>query len=121
MGGRLVTELAATQPDRVIGLILLDAIVGDTWDRMVYLLPVLPALDARHAGTLVADTITTVPWFGDPRQALKLGRLVRRPPITGHLRPSLSACRGSPNHGTVVIVSATSVPAVPSIKGGKNR
>src|SRR5688572_2419653 len=37
MGGRLVTELAAAQPDRVIGLILLDAIVGDTWDRMVNL------------------------------------------------------------------------------------
>src|SRR3954454_10123732 len=37
MGGRLVTELAANQPYRVIGLILLDAIVGDTWDRIVYL------------------------------------------------------------------------------------
>ena len=66
MGGRLVTELAATQPDRVIGLILLDAIVGDTWDRMVYLYRFFPPLMLGTAGTLVADTITTVPWFARP-------------------------------------------------------
>ncbi|MFL6204162.1 MAG: alpha/beta fold hydrolase [Acidimicrobiales bacterium] len=85
MGGRLVTELAAAQPDRVIGLILLDAIVGDTWDRMVYLYRFFPPLMLGTAGTLVADTITTVPWFADPRQAIKLGRLVA-PTIRGHLR-----------------------------------
>ena len=56
MGGRLVTELAAAQPDRVIGLILLDAIVGDTWDRMVYLYRFFPPLMLGTAGTLVADT-----------------------------------------------------------------
>ena len=85
MGGRLVTELAAAQPDRVIGLILLDAIVGDTWDRMVYLYRFFPPLMLGTAGTLVVDTITTVPWFRDPRQAVKLGRLVA-PTIRGHLR-----------------------------------
>ncbi len=85
MGGRLVTELAAAQPHRVIGLILLDAIVGDTWDRMVYAYRLFPPLMAGTAATLVADTITTVPWFRDPRQALKLGRLVA-PTIRGHVR-----------------------------------
>ena len=85
MGGRLVTELAAAQPDRVIGLILLDAIVGDTWDRMVYLYRFFPPLMLGTGGTLVVDTITTVPWFADPRQAMKLGRLVA-PTIRGHLR-----------------------------------
>ena len=85
MGGRLVTEPAAAQPDRVIGLILLDAIVGDTWDRMVYLYRFFPPLMVGTVGTLVVDTVTTVPWFGDPRQALKLGRLVA-PTIRGHLR-----------------------------------
>jgi len=85
MGGRLVTELAAAQPDRVIGLILLDAIVGDTWDRMVYLYRFFPPLMLGTAGTLVADTVTTVPWFRDPRQALKLGSLVG-PTIRGHAR-----------------------------------
>jgi pimeloyl-ACP methyl ester carboxylesterase len=85
MGGRLVTELAAAQPDRVIGLILLDAIVGDAWDRMVYLYRFFPPLMVGTAVTLVADTITTVPWFADPRQAFKLGRLVA-PTIRGHVR-----------------------------------
>ena len=85
MGGRLVTELAATDPSRVIAVILLDAIVGDTWDRMVNLFRVFPPLLVGVGATLVVDTITTVPWFGNPRQALKLGRLVA-PTIQSHLR-----------------------------------
>ena len=85
MGGRLVTELAAAQPHRVISLVLLDAIVGDTWDRMVYAYRLFPPLMFGTAVTLVADTITTVPWFQDPRQALKLGSLVA-PTIRGHVR-----------------------------------
>src|SRR6478735_6376178 len=32
MGGRLVTELAAREPDRALAVILLDAIVGEPWD-----------------------------------------------------------------------------------------
>ena len=44
MGGRLVTELAADEPDRAIAVILLDAIVGETWDRLVYLFRFNPAL-----------------------------------------------------------------------------
>ncbi len=85
MGGRLVTELAAAEPHRAIAVILLDAIVGDTWDRMVNVFRVFPPLLVGTGATLVVDTITTVPWFGDPRQALKLGRLVG-PTIRGHLR-----------------------------------
>jgi pimeloyl-ACP methyl ester carboxylesterase len=85
MGGRLVTELAATQPERAIAVVLLDAIVGDTWDRMVNVFRLFPPLLAGVGVTLVADTITTVPWFRDPRQALKLGRLVG-PTVAGHVR-----------------------------------
>jgi pimeloyl-ACP methyl ester carboxylesterase len=85
MGGRLVTELAAAQPDRVIALVLLDAIVGDTWDRIVNVYRFFPLLMVGTAGMLVADTVTTVPWFRDPRQAMKLGRLVA-PTIRGHVR-----------------------------------
>ncbi len=40
--------------------------------------------------TLVVDTITTVPWFRDPRQALKLGRLVA-PTLRGHVRRPVAA------------------------------
>ena len=85
MGGRLVTELAATHPERAIAVVLLDAIVGDTWDRMVNVFRVFPPLLAGVGATLVADTVTTVPWFRDPKQAMKLGRLVG-PTIAGHAR-----------------------------------
>ena len=85
MGGRLVTELAATEPDRAIAVILLDAIVGDTWDRMVNLFRVFPPLLVGVGATLAVDTISTVPWFRDPKQAVKLGRLVG-PTIAGHAR-----------------------------------
>ncbi len=85
MGGRLVTELAASEPDRAIAVILLDAIVGDTWDRMVNVFRVFPPLLAGTGATLWIDTVTTVPWFRDPSQAIKLGRLVV-PTIAGHIR-----------------------------------
>jgi pimeloyl-ACP methyl ester carboxylesterase len=85
MGGRLVAELAATDEDRAIAVILLDAIVGDTWDRMVNVFRLFPPLLAGIAVTLVVDTVSTVPWFRDPRQATKLGSLVG-PTILGHAR-----------------------------------
>lgn len=85
MGGRLVTELAAREPHRAIAVILLDAIVGDTWDRMVNVFRVFPLLLVGMGATLAADTISTVPLFRDPRQAVKLGRLVV-PTIAGHAR-----------------------------------
>ncbi len=84
MGGRLVTELAAKQPDRTIGVILLDAIVGETWDRLVHLFRFNPALLAGVGAMLVADTMTTAPFFRDPGQALKLGRLTA-PMIRRHV------------------------------------
>lgn len=85
MGGRLVTELAARQPERAIAVILLDAIVGESWDRIVNVSRVFPPILVGVGVTLVIDTISTVPWFRDPRQAAKLGRLVG-PTIAGHVR-----------------------------------
>ena len=85
MGGRLVTELAAQEPDRAIAVVLLDAIVGDTWDRMVNLFRVAPPLLAGVGGALAVDCITTIPLLRDPAQARKLGRLVA-PVIAGHVR-----------------------------------
>jgi pimeloyl-ACP methyl ester carboxylesterase len=85
MGGRLVTELAANHTDQAIAVILLDAIVGDTWDKMVNLFRVCPPLLAGIGVTLVVDTLTTVPLFRDPSQARKLGRLVA-PTLAGHVR-----------------------------------
>ncbi|HEY2813078.1 MAG TPA: alpha/beta hydrolase [Acidimicrobiales bacterium] len=85
MGGRLVTELAATQPDRAIAVILLDAIVGDAWDRLVNLFRICPPLLAGVGVALVVDTLSTVPLLRDPVQARKLGRLVT-PTLLGHVR-----------------------------------
>jgi len=85
MGGRLVTELAANEPERAIAVVLLDAIVGDPWDRLVNVARVFPPILLGVGVTLVIDTATTVPWFRDPRQAAKLGRLVG-PTVLGHVR-----------------------------------
>ena len=77
MGGRLVTELAARDPDRAIAVLLLDAIVGETWDRLVNLFRFSPGLLCGIGAILAIDTLSTVPLFHDPRQATKLGRLVQ--------------------------------------------
>jgi pimeloyl-ACP methyl ester carboxylesterase len=85
MGGRLVAELAANHTDQAIAVLLLDAIVGDTWDRMVNVFRICPPLLAGVGAGLVVDTLTTIPLFRDPGQARKLGRLVA-PTILGHMR-----------------------------------
>src|SRR4051812_26643829 len=61
MGGRLVTELAASEPDRAVAVILLDAIVGDTWDNMVNVFRLWPPLLAGVGVTLGVDMLTTIP------------------------------------------------------------
>jgi pimeloyl-ACP methyl ester carboxylesterase len=76
MGGRIVAELVATQPKRGIGVILVDAIVGEPWDRIVRLCRVVPPLLLYVGATLVIDTAATVPLLANPRQATKLGRLM---------------------------------------------
>jgi pimeloyl-ACP methyl ester carboxylesterase len=85
MGGRLVTQLAASEPHRAIAVMLIDAIVGDTWDRMVNAARVFPPLLAPVGGALVIDTLSTIPLFRDPSQAAKLARLVT-PVLVGHVR-----------------------------------
>ena len=72
MGGRLVTQLAAERPDQTIAVLLIDAIVGDTWDKMVYLFRVAPPLLAAVGAALAVDSLGVVPLFSDPRQAMKL-------------------------------------------------
>ena len=87
MGGRVVAELGARQPHRVIAMVLVDAIVGDVWDAMVDVFRVLPALYAGFGLGLLADTASTLVRFDNPRQALKLARLLA-PTGVGHvLRP----------------------------------
>lgn len=84
MGGQLIARLAARRPERTLGVIFIDAIVGDTWDRMVYLFRVSPPLLGLVGAMLVVDSVAVVPAFSDPLQALKLMRLVL-PTYLGHL------------------------------------
>ena len=88
MGGRLVTELAAREPERALAVILLDAIVGEPWDRLVKLSRFNPLLLAGVGGILLADSLSTVPFVRNPTQAAKFGRLAR-PMMQAHLRNPL--------------------------------
>ena len=83
MGGRIVAQLAAVHPDQVIALLLIDAIVGDTWDRIVNISRLSPPVLGLLGVALLADTATTLPLVRDPAQAAKLGRLVT-PTAVGH-------------------------------------
>lgn len=74
MGGRLVTELVAADPSRAIAVLLLDAIVGDTWDHIVTACRFWPPLLGVFAGVAVVDTFTTLA-LNDTNQMAKLARL----------------------------------------------
>jgi pimeloyl-ACP methyl ester carboxylesterase len=88
MGGRLVTELAAREPERALAVILLDAIVGEPWDRIVAVSRINPFLLAGVGAVLLADSVSTVPFVRDPTQALKFGRLVA-PMMVSHAKNPL--------------------------------
>ena len=103
MGGRLVVELAATEPDRAIALVLLDAIVGESWDRIQQWSRWVPGVLGVIGATLMVDAATTLPVFRDPKQAVKLVRL-GLPTAVAHARrpwrlmaPAISILRSSPS------------------------
>lgn len=118
MGGRLITELAARQPDRALGVILLDAIVGEPWDRIVKASRFNPLLLAGVGGILLADSLSTVPFVRDPRQAVKFGRLAR-PMVRTHLRnplriagPGISILRSTSSRWMLEKLRKDGVPLV---------
>jgi pimeloyl-ACP methyl ester carboxylesterase len=78
LGGRLVTDVAATDPDRVIALVLVDAIVGAPWERWRCVLRWSPPALAAYAGAFALDALGTMPVVGDAGQALKLGSRAAR-------------------------------------------
>lgn len=118
MGGRLITELAARNPERVLTLILLDAIVGETWDKIVAVSRFNPLLLAGVGGVLLADSLSTVPFVKDPKQAVKFARLAR-PMVGNHLRnplriagPGLSILRSKSSRWMLEAVREARVPLV---------
>lgn len=118
MGGRLVTELVARQPERAIAVVLLDAIVGDTWDAWVALSRFAPPLLGVTGLLLLLDSLSTLPVLRDRRQARKLGRLWA--PVIAHnvVRPynlaeaAISILRSGPTGWMLERLADEDVPVV---------
>jgi pimeloyl-ACP methyl ester carboxylesterase len=116
MGGRLVVELAASDPDRAIALVLLDAIVGESWDRIQWWSRRVPGVLGVIGATLMVDTARTLPLFSDPKQAMKLVRLVT-PTVAAHVRrpwrlmaPAISILRSTPSCDLLEEVARHGIP-----------
>ena len=71
LGGRLLAELAAAEPQRASALLLVDAAVGEAWDDLASFACWNPALLGVVGATLAADTIQTLFWTGDQGQKLQ--------------------------------------------------
>ena len=118
MGGRLVVELVAREPRRGIAVILINAIVGDTWDGMVQLFRVAPPLLVGAGAGLAIDTATTFPLIRDPAQAAKLVRLLA-PTVIDHVRqpwrmvaPALSILRSGSSGWMLERLAQECIPVV---------
>ncbi len=118
MGGRLVTQLAARDPDRAIAVVLIDAVVGDCWDRLIKVSRFAPPVLIGLAALLVADTLSTLPWLRNPAQAAKLGRLIW-PTLLGHathpwrmLGPAISMMRSEPSGEMLEGLGEAGIPVV---------
>jgi pimeloyl-ACP methyl ester carboxylesterase len=118
LGGRLVTELAARRPERVVALLLVDASVGAPWDMLVRLVGYAPPSVGMLGAMLLADTLGTVPFARDFGQAAKLSRLAV-PVVLGHLGapwrlfgPGLSALYAAASAPLLDRVALTATPVV---------
>jgi pimeloyl-ACP methyl ester carboxylesterase len=116
LGGRLVTELAARSPERVVALLLVDASVGAPWDMLVRLVGYAPPSVGVLGAMLLADTLGTVPFARDLGQAAKLSRLAV-PVMLGHLGapwrllgPGLSALYAAASAPLLDRIGAAAVP-----------
>lgn len=116
MGGRLVADLAAQRPERTIGVLLLDAIVGDTWDRMTTGMRLAPTVFVPYAVALILDSVSPLHFLQDPRQAAKVARLAG-PTVFGHFRhpsrligPALSIVRSKGSAEGLDRLKAAGVP-----------
>jgi pimeloyl-ACP methyl ester carboxylesterase len=118
MGGRLVTQLVAEQPDRAIGVVLIDAVVGDCWDRLIRISRFAPPVLLGVAAALAVDTLSTLPLLRNPTQAAKLGRLVA-PTLLGHVRrpwrllgPAVSMLRSQDSREMLEKLADERIPVV---------
>lgn len=85
LGGRLLAELAAAEPDRAMGLLLVDAAVGDAWDDLAGFACWNPALLGVVGASLASDTLQTM--FLTGNQGLKLQGLAMPQAVTNAFAP----------------------------------
>jgi len=117
MGGRLVTELAAADPDRVVAVVLVDAIVGDAWDQIVTACRLWPPLLAVFGTAALIDGLATISW-DDSHQTAKLARLWARTTWGDLLRPwqllgpFFSVLRSPGSRGMLDALREAAVPVV---------
>jgi pimeloyl-ACP methyl ester carboxylesterase len=71
LGGRLVAEVAAAEPDRAVALLLVDAAVGSTWDDLAAFARWAPPALGLVGATLAGDTLRTLFLSGDQAQKLQ--------------------------------------------------
>ena len=118
LGGRLALELAAADPSRVLGLVLLAPITGAPWDRLQGVLRWSPPALAGYGALAAIDVATTVPLRSDCAQSLKLSRRIVPPVRSMLLRPwnagaTLSAVLRAPaSTDALEVVRSAHVPAV---------
>lgn len=60
LGGRVVTELAATEPERALAVVLLNGAVGAPWDTLAALCQGVPLLAGLMGLNLAADAFRTL-------------------------------------------------------------
>ena len=118
MGGRIVAEVVARDPQRAIALVLLDPIAGASWDAMRPWLRWFPPALALYGAAAVVDVTSTLPALVDARQAIKIGRRVRQSvrsivtePWNG-LMAGAAVLRATPSVDTLERVGADGVPSV---------
>ena len=116
MGGRVTAQLAAQRPEMTVAVLLIDAIVGDQWDRMVNLFRLQPLLLAPLGGALLLDSVATLPVMRDPRQAARLGQLLS-PIMVNHathpwrlIGPAASILRTRGSRGILDELARSEVP-----------
>jgi pimeloyl-ACP methyl ester carboxylesterase len=117
MGGRLITELAAADPDRAVAVILIDAIVGDAWDQIVTACRWWPPLLGLFSTAAVVDSLATLS-FDDTAQTAKIARLwmktawgdMTRP--WQLLMPFLSVLRSPGSQGMLDDLRRAGVPVI---------
>ncbi len=119
-GGRVAAELAVLRPSLVSSVVLIDAIVGASWDRRRDSFLRFPPALLPYSAAFVLDCADTAPLHRDRDQARKLrrlatsmvGRKIRRPrwtvsAVVSVLRsppsvPTLDRLRSNGTHVTVL-------------------